>query len=246
MGLDLALFSAKGSPGTTTLAEALVACASRQGPALLAELDPDGGDRAASPGLALDPGLASLAASVRHKAITAEDIAGHLQSLPAGGYVLVAPASAEQSHAAIDAVVSRLAPTLASTHEWSTIADCGRMRLRSPAAELASQAEVVAVVTRPTLEGVEHARDRLARLRDMAPQFGAILVGHSRFSRAQVEEALGVPVYGVVAHDERGAELVRAGQATSRSGRRTALMRSVALLADSLGSDRLPVRVTGD
>ena len=65
---------------TTTLAEAIVACASRQGPALLAELDPDGGDRAASPGLALDPGLASLAASVRHKAITAEDIAGHLQS----------------------------------------------------------------------------------------------------------------------------------------------------------------------
>ena len=49
MGVDLALFSAKGSPGTTTLAEALVTFASRLGPALLVEFDPDGGDRAASP-----------------------------------------------------------------------------------------------------------------------------------------------------------------------------------------------------
>ena len=243
MGLDLALYSTKG-PGLTTLAEALVAFAARKGPALLAELDPDGGDRAASPGLALDPGLASLAASSRHQAIADDDVAEHLQPLPAGGYVLVAPASAEQAHAALDAVADRLGPALASMQGWSVVADCGRMRSCSPAVELAAHAEGVALVTRPTLEGVEHARDRLVLLRDIAPRVGVILVGHKGFSRARVQEALGVPVYGVVADDPRGAELVRSGQGASRAGRRTALMRSVALLADSLGATRLPVGVT--
>jgi len=243
MGLDLALYSTKG-PGLTTLAEALVAFSARRGPALLAELDPDGGDRAASPGLALDPGLASLAASARHQRIEAEDVTRHLQPLPAGGYVLVAPASAEQAHAALDAVANRLAPALASMQEWSVVADCGRMRSRSPAVELAAHAEVVALVTRPTLEGVEHARDRLILLREMAPRVGVILVGHKGFSRARVQEALGVPVYGVVAEDARGTELVRSGQGASRAGRRTALMRSVALLADSLTAPRLPVGMT--
>ena len=243
MSLDLALFGTKGSPGATTLAEALVAFASRRGPALLAELDPDGGDRAASPGLALDPGLASLAASSRHQAITAEDVNGHLQPLPAGGYVLVAPASAEQAHAALDTVVARLAPALTAMQGWTVVGDCGRMRSRSPAVELASHAEVVALVTRPTLEGVEHARDRLILLRDVAPRVGVIVVGHKGFSRARVQGAVGVPVYGVVADDARGAELVRSGHGASWAGRRTALMRSVALLADSLGAS-LPVGVT--
>jgi MinD-like ATPase involved in chromosome partitioning or flagellar assembly len=235
MGLDLALFSAKGSPGATTLAEAFVAFSARGGPGLLAELDPDGGDRAASPGLALDPGLATLAASSRHQAITGEDVTAHLQPLPAGGYVLVAPASAEHAHAALDAVIDRLAPALASMHDWSVVADCGRMRSRSPAVEVAAHAEVVALVTRPTLEGVEHARDRLALLRDLAPRLGVILVGHRGYSAARVAEALGVPVYGVVADDARGAQMVRAGEGASRAGRRTALMRSVAVLADTLG-----------
>jgi hypothetical protein len=237
MGLDLALFSTKGAPGATTFGEAFVAFAARLGgPALLAELDPDGGDRAASPGLALDPGLASLAASSRHHAITGEDVAPHLQPLPAGGYVLVAPASAEQAHAALDAIVDRLAPALASMQGWSVVADCGRMRSRSPAVEVAAHAEVVALMTRPTLEGVEHARDRLTLLRDVAPRLGVILVGHRGYSRARVAEALGVPVYGVVADDARGAGLVRSGQGASRAGRRTALMRSVALVAESFAA----------
>lgn len=244
MGLDLALFSAKGAPGVTTLAEAFVAFSARQGPALLAELDPDGGDRAASPGLALDPGLATLAASSRHQAIIGEDVTVHLQALPAGGYVLVAPASAEQAHAALDAVLDRLAPALASMQGWSVVADCGRMRSRSPAVEVTAHADVVALVTRPTLEGVEHARERLVGMRDLAPHVGVVLVGHRGYSRARVAEALGVPVYGVIADDARGAELVRSGQGASRAGRRTALMRSVALLADALGATG-PVGASG-
>ena len=237
MGVELALFGAKGAAGVTTLGEAIVAFYARRGLALLAELDPDGGDRAASPGLALDPGLATLAASVRHQAIAGHDVAAHLQPLPAGGYVLVAPASAEKAHAALDAVVDRLAPALASMEGWAVVADCGRMRSRSLSVELAAHAEVVAVVTRPTLEGVEHTRERLVLLRDMAPRLGVILVGHRGYSRARVQEVLGVPVYGVVAEDARGAELVRSGQGASRAGRRTALMRSVATLADSLAAN---------
>lgn len=244
MGLDLALFSAKGSPGTTTLAEALVAFASRQGPALMVELDPDGGDRAASPGLALDPGLSSLAASSRHGAIGAAEVVAHLQALPAGGQVLVAPASADQAHAAVEAVVDRLVPALATMAEWSTVVDCGRLRSRSPALDVAAHADVVAIVARPTLDGVDHARDRLAILRDLALRLGVVLVGHHPFSAARVEDAMGAEVFGVVADDPRGAYQVRAGHGATRAGRRSALMRSVASLADALAGacDHVEVR----
>lgn len=243
MGLDLALFSAKGSPGTTTMAEAFVAFAGRRRPALLAELDPDGGDRAASPGLALDPGLASLAAAARHQPVAEGDVCAHLQPLAAGGYVLVAPASADQAHAALDAVVDRLAPALVAMAEWTVVADCGRLRSRSPALEVAAHAQVVAIVTRPTLEGVEHARDRLALVRDIASRVGVVLIGHRGFSPARVGEVLGTPVYGVVADDARGAELVRSGRGASPAGRRSALMRSVAVLYDVVATEPRPAGV---
>jgi len=152
----------------------------------------------------------------------------------------VAPASADQAHAALDAVVDRLGPALSRMRDWITVADCGRMRSRSPALELASHATVVAVVTRPTVEGIEHTRDRLLALRDLAPRLGVVLVGHSRFGRARVQEVLGVPVYGVVADDPRGAELLRSGQGASRAGRRSSLMRSVESLADVLAAAALP------
>ena len=234
MGVDLALFSAKGSPGTTTLAEALVIFASRVGPALLVEFDPDGGDRAASVGLAFDPGVASLAASTRHQPISSDDVISHLQPLRAGGHVLVAPASAEKAYGAMDSVVDRLGPALARMQGWSTVADCGRMRSRSPALELAAHAHQVAIVCRPTLEGIEHTRDRLVALRELAPRVGVVLVGHGRFTATRIKEALGVPILGVVADDPRGAELVRSGEGASRAGRRTALMRSVEPLVDAV------------
>lgn len=238
MALVVALFSAKGSPGATTLGEALVAVMSRAGSAVLVELDPDGGDRAVAPGLSLQPGLTTLAAAGRHGALSEDVFVQHLQELPAGGQVLVGPASAVQAHAALASIVPSLAPAFAAFETGYVVADCGRMRSRSPALDVARHATVAIVVTRPTLDGVEHARERVAGLDDLGARTRLVLVGRQPYGPDEVARALGVPVLGVLAHDHGGAQLVRAGQAVSRAGRRSFYMRSVGTLMGALMSDR--------
>lgn len=238
MPLVAALFSAKGSPGATTFGEALVAVMSRDGPAMLAELDADGGDRAAAPGLALQPGLASLAAAVRHGPVSADLLSLHLQELPAGGHVLVGPASSDQAHAALASIVPQLAPALQAFCEWSVIADCGRARSRSPSFEVALRAHVAVVVTQPTLEGVEHACERVAALDEIGARPRVVLVGRQPYGPEEVAGVVGCPVLGVIAYDPAGAELVRGGQAASRAGRRSLLMRSVGSLERALATDQ--------
>jgi len=238
MPVVAALFSAKGSPGTTTFGEALVAVMSREGRAMLAELDADGGDRAAAPGLALQPGLTSLAAAVRHGPVSEDLLSLHLQELPAGGHVLVGPASPDQAHAALASIVPQFAVALEGSDEWNVIADCGRARSRSPSFEVARHADLAVVVTHPTLEGVEHACERVAALDEIGARSRVVLVGRQPYGPDEVAGVVGCPVLGVIAHDPVGAQLVRTGQAASRAGRRSLLMRSVGSLARTLMTDR--------
>lgn len=230
----LALYSAKGSPGLTTLAEALVAVFSRERPALLAELDPDGGDRAELPGLALQPGLASLAAAVRRGQVAEHDFGASLQPLPGGGHALVGPASADQAQAALASAVAYLAPALAGMGTWAVVADCGRARSSSPSIEVARHADLTVIVAHPTLAGIEHARERKDCLEQAGPEVGLVVVGRGPYGPAEIGRTIGCEVLGVVAHDRAGAQLVREGKAATRSGRRSLLMRSVGRLAPSL------------
>src|SRR5436190_24003786 len=81
--------SVKGSPGVTTLGLALAATWPR--PALLAELDPEGGDlryrlRAADgERFSASPGLSTYAAEI----MDGPDVRAHVQELPGGLPVLV-------------------------------------------------------------------------------------------------------------------------------------------------------------
>ena len=80
----VAVCGAKGSPGATTLAVALARRAGELGrAALLAEADPAGADLAARLGQSPDPGLATLAATLRRGASL--DLTEHLQHLPGTG-----------------------------------------------------------------------------------------------------------------------------------------------------------------
>ncbi|HEV8165498.1 MAG TPA: hypothetical protein VGR74_13810, partial [Actinomycetota bacterium] len=77
----LALAAAKASPGVTTTAVALAATWPAERGVLLVEADPGGGDLAAWFGLAVEPGLVSLAAARRS---TPPSVQGHTQPLPGG------------------------------------------------------------------------------------------------------------------------------------------------------------------
>jgi Flp pilus assembly CpaE family ATPase len=156
----ISVCSAKHSPGATTLALALM-CAWHTDPGLagsdlLVEADPAGGDLAARLGLSADPGLVSLAASARHGDQTI-DVWAHSQVLPAGGRVVLAPTDSTRSSTAVAAVADRL-PALVRAGVDRAVIDVGRWSADAATTAVLSRSDVVILVARPDLAGIDHAR----------------------------------------------------------------------------------------
>jgi MinD-like ATPase involved in chromosome partitioning or flagellar assembly len=199
----LAVTSAKHAPGATTAALALAVAAGPLPASLIVEADPDGGDLAARCELAVEPGLSSLAASGRHGAPV--DLADHVQPLPAGPFALLAPPSPGLTRSALAALGGRLADALGA---WpgAVVVDCGRWAPNGPAVPLAAVADTLVVVLRPTVQGIEHVRTRLDDLHSAgAARLAAMLVGDRPYRPAEVAAALGIPVFGTLPFDTRGA-----------------------------------------
>ena len=236
--------SPKGSPGVTTAALALAA--SWPAEAVVADLDPVGGDvlwrSRREDGSPLDPdqGLLSLGAAVRRGAGETR-LQDHLQATDAGE-VLVGVRSPEQI-AGLGGAWSQL-PGVLRGHDASVIADCGRLMPSSPAMPVLQGADVVCFLVRPDLEGTAHLRERLLALRD-ALDIGrpggvpvAVALATSYKSTRVVEEMqqyldseeIGVKVIGIVADDPKGAAVL----ASRRAGRATLLRRSAVTLGERL------------
>lgn len=230
----IAITGTKGSPGATTLALALAATASvlDQRPALLVEADPAGGDIAARCGIPLDPGLLTLAASGR-RGIDRSAIEGHAQLLPCGALAVLAPTSAEQATSALTGFAAALAQSL-TTPPSTVIIDAGRWDPHSPAAALVALASVAALVLRPTVEGVEHARWQLASLHASVARVIAVCIGERPYPHTEVRSALAVDELYIVDDDGPAATALGVGARPGRWLRRSPLMRSAAALANRL------------
>ncbi|WP_257573228.1 hypothetical protein [Streptomyces sp. JJ66] len=191
----IALAADKGSPGVTTTAVALAAVWPRR--ALLAELDPAGGDlvyRGTAPsGRTLDPntGMLSLAATAR-RGLAAEQLWDHTQRMAGGLDVLLGLGTAEQSVGLAgqwDALGRAFASLAESPHQEAAadvVADCGRVGPQSPVLDTLQHAAMLVLVTRTEPE-------HLARVRDRAAALSARLHGTQR-GAAQ----LGLPAIGVL------------------------------------------------
>lgn len=235
----IALGKAK-SWGTTTAVMALANVWPSERRLLVAECDPAGGDLAPRYGLALEPGLVSLAAAARRE-LSASTVAANTQSLPGGLAVLVAPPAAEQARAALSAIAGRLADAMRSEFDQDVLADCGRLDPGSPAQELARSAALTVVVARATLEETTHVLARVNGLRALGAEVVVVLVedeprlgGQRPYRPEEVAGAVGAEVVGSLAHDPKGAALL-AGRATSdRALQRCSLIRSARLVAAEL------------
>ncbi|MCU1449156.1 MAG: chromosome partitioning protein [Acidimicrobiales bacterium] len=223
----------KGAHGASTAALAVAGVWPADRSVLLAELDPAGGDIAARFGLGPDPGLVELGAGFHH-GLSAEEIWRHVQTLPGGVGVIVAPPSAQQSHA-LGPLWSRLGPVLAELPGTDVIADLGRLEPGSPALEVAAHAHVVVLVARPTIEGVAHLRARVAATVARARVY-IVLVGERPYSAADVEAAAGVPVAGVLADDARAAAMLNGEPGSPAALSRSPLMRSARAVAAALSA----------
>jgi cellulose biosynthesis protein BcsQ len=256
----VAIASAKGAPGVTTLTVALAALTSG---AVAADLDPDGGDLAlryrAEDGVPLDPdtGLLSLAASLRRDQTgvvdATEPVEEHLQIAAGGLAVLVGVAAPDQA-LGLGPLWSPLARALSETGRL-VFADCGRVGPSAPTMPVLLQADAVILLARAELEELAHLRERLRYLSAVLParpgptHLGVVLVAAERDRSAapRTEQllrssGLQVPVLGTVADDRRGAGSLRG--LGGRAGRST-LVRSVrSLLTPVAALAGLPVPVT--
>ena len=233
----VALASVKASPGVTTTAVALGASwpAGRQ--VTVVEADPAGGDLAARYGLAAEPSLLTVAAAARNQP-TLDVAARHLQHLPGGLAVLVAPASAEHTQAAL----GMLGPTSAVLCGvgGDVLVDAGRLDPRSAALGLVGSCELLVVCARPVLAELHHLAARIEALRQAATQLGVVLVGAGGYRAAEVAEALEVEVLGALPDDPGGAALLAGQAATSRALGRLALLRSAHSLAEAICAQLTP------
>lgn len=245
----VALAADKGAPGVTTTTVALGAVWPER--AIVAECDPAGGDlsyRLPGPGGApLDPhrGLLSLAATARH-GVEPGQLWDHVQALNGGLEVLMGVTTAEQS-TGLSGLWDGLGQALARLPGADVLADCGRITPGAPSTALLRHASMLALVARPSVESMAHARDRLAslagRLGDgavMGPAIGLVLVvppGESKSAIGQASEVLRaahlpVEILGAIADDPKGASLL-AGQWGGKLGR-SLLIRSARQIATAI------------
>ena len=151
--------------------------------------------------------------------------------------VVTGPTSATVMQTTLTAGGSRLAAALAATAGW-VVADCGRWYPDPPSQRVMQASAVVAVVTRPTLDGVEHARHLVDAVHAGAHRVGLVLVGERPYGPAEIAAAIGRA-------GDRGAGVgsggtgraVAGGVATSWG--KSPLARSAAAVADGLDSSAL-------
>jgi hypothetical protein len=232
--------SLKGAPGVTTTALAIAATWPR--PALLAELDPDGGDiryrlnAADGRPFDRDPGLLTYAGEI----MEGPDVRDHVQELPGGLELLLGLPGGDDS----EALERRWAPVgalLEAIPDRDVIADCGRIHPLSPTEELFPYASALLLVTRPTVDAVAHLRARVEAMDDAPPIYVAVVTGpaDSRSTRqvqAVLDDAeLPATVLGRIAYDPLGAGAL-AGEWTDRLSR-SWLMRSSRDLAAELARE---------
>jgi hypothetical protein len=212
------LVSAKGSPGVTTAAAALAAAATVEGPALFVELDPAGGDVRILTGAVDDSGVVGAAGELRRD-VSAEAIGRHVSEAVPGLAVLLAPTAGMMATSVIGSVIDRWSAAL---HQYggTVFVDAGRWDAGQPTARRVSIGDLVVIVCRPTVASVEHTRQTVDRLQDVArrPVVG-LVVGTKPYAPAEVAAQLDIPVAGAVAWDPRGTSALWAKGVTKAWGR---------------------------
>jgi hypothetical protein len=252
------LASDKGSPGVTTTAVTMAAVWPRR--AVLAELDPSGGDvalRLRGPRrtpLSPERGLISLAIDIR-RGIGPHQVLEHVQRLDGGLEVILGLSSAEQA-GGLGGLWSPVGELLGRLAGIDVVADVGRLYPGSPALDLLRHAAAVVLVARPSVEGVAHLRSRAdSLLRELDRQSAGavpvccVVVTHPRDSSSPGEvdlvlrrSGLPVAVLGRIAHDPKGAGML-CGEWVGKLDK-SLLVRSTREVAGRV-ADRLVASVTG-
>ena len=237
----IVLVSVKGAPGVTTAAAALAAVASGagtpppEGPAaVLAELDPSGGSVQVLTGAPAQWGAIDAAGRLRRQ-VSAAAVRDHLADVPPGVATLTAPPAAHVAGSVIASGGDRWLPSLRAAAP-EVVVDAGRWDATQPSAGRIQGADVVGLVCRPTVTGVESARLALDRLRAaVRAPVALVVVGRRPYPTDEIAAHVDVPVAGPLAWDPRAVAALWATGLTRR-WRRSSLARSAAATHAALAS----------
>ena len=214
----IAISSGKGSPGATFVAVNLAAAMERAGEeVLLLDLDPSGGDVCCY--LRLDPrrGLYPLL-RMEGQIPGPERLMGEAEER--AGFLAVC-GFPEPSDVVSPEVLLAAMRAGRSTGR-TVVADLGRVS--NPVLPAAADSDRLVLVVRPDLASVLGAERALRLLEPPVPRerIGAVLSGFERRrpgDRAEVQDALGIPVTGTVPRDLRGARRALLEQAPAATRR---------------------------
>jgi len=209
--------------------------------AIVAELDPAGGDLATRFGRSFEPGVISLAAATRRASGSASAVE-HCQQLLGGVDVLVSPASADQANAAIRLLDDRGIWAELRGGEQEILADCGRLGVGSTVAAVVQASTLLVLLARPLLNELHHLHSRLPVLQAAAVRVALVLVGNGPYSVSEVAETLSLEVLGSLPSDADSAGILAGAPGSRRALARLPLLRSASALVDQLQT----VTVTSD
>ncbi len=232
----IAVASAKFSPGVTTTAELLVALRPPGRRCVLVDCDPAGGEWLLRPGVAAEPGLVTLAMAGRRD-LEPGALWEHVQVVGDGLEVVMAPAASRQAASALEIVAERLGAQLRSLGDSEAVLDCGRLSPTSPAMPLLRAADQVLVVSRSNVAEIVHLAPCIEQLEADGYPVGVVLVDARRgcpdasYRSAEVAEALGVDVVGVLPDDAGTAGRLFAQPGSTAGLVRSRLVRAAAALA---------------
>lgn len=227
--------SCHGAPGATTtslgLAAAWTVATGRD--VLVVEADPDGGVLASRfDDLRADRTLADVVVDVR-RAFDRDAVMASARTLWNTVPVVVAPPSAEQTHAALSAGGDRFAAGLAAA-ELDVLVDVGRLTTRSPALHLARRAVATIFVTHPVFEAAAVLAARIPELAQHGCEPHLLVIGERPYEPQDFARAVGAPVSAALPFDPRAAALLSGGAGSDRVLRRSLLWRSMVDVASRL------------
>lgn len=237
---SIAVCSGKGSPGATFVAVNLAyAMASASRPALLLDLDPNGGDVAGYLGLDPRKGLYPMSLLGRGN-FSAETLQAEIEErcgIPCiGGF----PRATDFDSALLLQIMAAACGT-----GREVVADVGRIDRRS--AEVAAAADRVLLVARPNLISV-HGADRAKEIllgTGVDPDRLRLVVNGWEWRRAadvaEIGNNLGVPVLRMIPLGNKGARRALQAQTPIQNGR---LAKAFAGLAAQIFEEPIAVRVT--
>jgi MinD-like ATPase involved in chromosome partitioning or flagellar assembly len=199
------LVSAKGSPGVTTAAAALAAVGAEQRAEVgesqgvdLVELDPAGGDIEPLTGVIGEAGLLRAVTD-----LTTASVVDQAVEAPPGVRSLLAPTSGFEASSTIGAGLTTWVSVLADLG-GVVVVDAGRWESTHPLASRVAGSDVVGVVCRSDVRGVEHARHVVDRLRSVARTVAVITVGERPYGVDEIAGVLGVARGGGLVWDPGG------------------------------------------